>query len=188
MKKSGFTLIELIVSLGIIAMITAIFLVNYRSNTQRSDLRLTAQRVVSDIRLVQNYALGLMSYGPSQNQQAPAGGWGMVFNSDSNEYFTFADTTPNRLADPGESEEAYGAIRNELPDNFFIESIRIKQVSGTLITVPKATIAFLPPDPKVFINAYEENQEAELVLKDKISGETKTIRINFLGLAEVLGD
>ena len=53
MKRSGFTLIELIVSMAIITMITAIFLVNYRSTTRRADLRLTAQRVVSDIRLTQ---------------------------------------------------------------------------------------------------------------------------------------
>ena len=188
MKKSGFTLIELIVSMTIITMITAIFLVNYKATTQRSDLRLTAQRVVSDIRLVQNYALGLMSYGPNNLKKAPAGGWGIVFDAGSGEYSTFADVTPNRLLDLGEDDEAYGAIHNQLPDNFIVDSIKVKQAGGTIITAPKASIAFLPPDPKVFINAYEENQEVEVVLKDKISGEIKTIRINFLGLAEVLGD
>jgi prepilin-type N-terminal cleavage/methylation domain-containing protein len=188
MKRSGYTLIELIVSIAIIAMITAIFLVNYHSTTRRADLRLTAQRVVSDIRLTQNYALGLMSYGAVDNRVAPAGGWGIVFDSDSSEYSTFADITPNHLFDIGEAEADYGAIIHTLPANFIIEDIKVKQISGLIISVPKVNIIFLPPDPKVFINALESNQEVELVLKDQTTEETKNIKINFLGLAEVLGE
>ena len=188
MKRSGFTLIELIVSMAIITMITAIFLVNYRSTTRRADLRLTAQRVVSDIRLTQNYALGLMSYGANENKVAPAGGWGVVFDSGSGEYSTFADITPNHVYDIGERETDYGALVHNLPTNFIFESLKIKQTNGTIISVPKVNIIFLPPDPKVFINASESNQEVELTLKDQASAETKVIKINFLGLAEVVGE
>ncbi|MBU3664044.1 MAG: prepilin-type N-terminal cleavage/methylation domain-containing protein [Bacteroidetes bacterium] len=71
MKKKGFTVIELVVSIAIISMVTAIFLVNYRTVNRRSDLTMISQKVVTDIRMAQNYSLGLARYGENGSTNIP---------------------------------------------------------------------------------------------------------------------
>ncbi len=183
MKRSGFTLIELIVSISVIVMITAIFLANYRTATKNSDLRMTAQRVVSDIRLAQNYALGLASYGPAGMRTPPTGGWGIVFDLASlgnQQYIIFADDNGNQVFNGGEGEVAYGAVVTKLPNNTIIDSISIGH---------RVDINYLPPDPIVTLSGSAgTHQSVDVVLRDTQTNQTKTIRINFLGLAEVIDD
>ena len=60
---AGFTLIELMVSVSIVALVSGIFLVNYHSANKQSELSMSAQKLVSDIRLAQSYSLGSKEYG-----------------------------------------------------------------------------------------------------------------------------
>ena len=182
-KRPGFTLIELIVSISVITIITAIFLANYRTATKRSDLRMTAQRVVSDIRLAQNYSLGLTSYGPEGMKTPPTGGWGVVFdlaNLGNKQYVIFADDNGNKVFNAGESIESYGAVITKLPENTIIDSISIGH---------RVDVNYLPPDPIVTLSGSAgTHQSVDIVLRDTQANQTKTIRVNFLGLAEVIDD
>ena len=178
MKKNGFTLIELIVSVSIIALVTGIFLANYSSANRRTDLTMTAQKMVADIRLAQNYALGLARYG---NSNVPAGGWGIhidLLNYGSNKYVVFADDNANYVYDADEANAAFGAQVTSLPNNIIISSLNV----GT-----KADITFLPPDPITTITgSVTTHQQVDIVLKDVKTNSIKTIRVNYLGLAEVI--
>ena len=88
MQKPGMTLIELLTSIAVIALISGIFLANYHSNIKRTDLTMTSQTAVADIRLAQGNALGLLKY----QGQVPAGGWGAYFSTvASSTYVIFAD-------------------------------------------------------------------------------------------------
>ena len=181
MKKLGFTLIELIVSVSVISMVTGIFLANYNSTNRRSDLTMTAQKMVADIRLAQNYALGLARYGLSGSLNVPEGGWGVHFDLQSygnDRYIIFADDNFNRVFDLAEAEISYGAQLTSLPKDIVIESLS----SGS-----KADITFLPPDPITTITGSASNfEQVDIVLKDLKTNTTKTVRINYLGLTEVL--
>lgn len=181
MKKTGFTLIELIVSVSIISIVTAIFLANYNSANRRSDLTMTAQKMVTDIRMAQNYALGLARYGLSGSLNVPDGGWGVhldLQNYGNNRYLIFADDNGNQVFDSTEAEINYGAQITTLPNNIVIESLS----SGN-----KADVTFLPPDPVTTITgAFSTFDQLDIVLKDLKTNSIKTVRINYLGLTEVI--
>lgn len=199
MKKPGFTLIELVVSISIIALVTGIFLANYSSANRRSDLTMTAQKMVTDIRLAQNYGLGLSRYGLSGSTNVPAGGWGVHFdltNYGNTKYLIFADDDGDSTFDAGEDNVSYGAQVTSLPANIIIDSLTVGTVVGTSVgfsTQTKSDITFLPPDPITTINSpnnYSEdpatNKQVDIILKDLKTNNIKTVRVNYLGLAEVV--
>lgn len=177
-KGAGFSLPEVIVSLFIIVMITAIFLANYKGAEKRSDLTLSAQNLVSDIHLAQSYALGLAEYAGD----VPTGGWGLHFDtsaSSSDHYLIFADINGNQRYDVGEEDANSGGRTTYLSRN-------IRLSSFTHVTSP-LDITFLPPDPITTIyGASGTSTVADIVLIENGQNSQKTIQINFLGLAEVI--
>lgn len=170
------SIIELLTSVAIIAIISAIFVSNYRSNLKRTDIIMTSQTLVSDIRRAQSNALGLVEY----QGLSPAGGWGVYFSTiASSSYIIFADTNANRRFDTGEDNEAYGARRVYLPDTIKVDQISLGN---------SANVVFLPPDPTTLISQAGGTTfpSTTIRLRETVSSTTKTIRINFLGLAEVI--
>lgn len=181
MKKKGFTVIELVVSIAIISMVTAIFLVNYRTVNRRSDLTMISQKVVTDIRMAQNYSLGLARYGENGSTNIPSGGWGIYLdlqNYGNNKYIIFADDNANGVYDSGEANINYGAALIDLPENIIIQSLSVGS---------RANVTFLPPDPITTIKSeLTSHPQLDIVIKDLRTNNIKTIRINYLGLVEVI--
>ena len=94
---TGYTLIELIVSISILTMITGLFLADYKSSNQKAVLNAAADQLASDLRLAQSYALGAKKNEKNGNN-VPAGGWGIRLSSinPNNEfYLLFADSGQN---------------------------------------------------------------------------------------------
>lgn len=180
-KKKAFSLVELMVSLSIISILTVLFLANYRSANRRTDLTMTAQVLVTDIRYAQSNALGLVQY----EGLMPEGGWGVYFsslNSDNNQYIIFADDNDNELYDQGEANVASGGRVVKLPNNIIIDQLRLGGMPRS-----NANITFLPPDPKTRLRSGEHtSHELEIVLKETLDNTTTTVRVNFLGLVEVI--
>jgi prepilin-type N-terminal cleavage/methylation domain-containing protein len=179
--RRGFTMLELMVSLGIIAILIGVFVVNYRGGSRNSELALAAQKMVSDMRLVQNSALGSTPY----NGKVPAGGWGVHFNKltgNNTVYTIFADVDGDMSYDsPSESNPAYGARTVRLPDYINISEILF---NGT----PKNSIdtVFIPPDPETMIwDGFGTTTNATIRLRHSVTGVTKNIFVNFFGLIEV---
>lgn len=182
-QHRGFTLIEMVTSVFIILIIASLFIANYRSANKRTDLVMSAQQLVSDIHYTQNNTLGLVKY----NSAVPAGGWGIHFETGTSTYKIFAD-----LDAPGEAgymqfsaDEGlvnYGARVVDLGSN-----VEFLSLTTGLSETPTANVTFLPPDPQT--NIYDGSGTStvlNIVLKDKRNSSIKTIRVNFLGLAEVL--
>jgi len=192
---AGFTLVEMLTSISLIVIITAVFIANYRESNTRSDLTMSAQKLVADIHLAQNNALGLVEYGG----QVPPGGWGVHLDlANSDRYVVFADNDnpavnePGQIspADPGfsyyeadEGLESYGAKVVKLSNN-----IRLARFTENYSSYASAlNVTFLPPDPKVYINNSSVDYSAGIIiLRDSLTGEEKEIYVNRLGLAEVL--
>jgi type II secretory pathway pseudopilin PulG len=183
-SMSAYTLIEMIVSISVITMITALFIVNYRSAEKRTDIIMAAQALVADLHLAQNNALGLVKY----NQIVPAGGWGVNFKAGENTYMLFADLeAPGGSGyldyNEGEGEIAYGARLTKLPPGITIEELRI----GGTTSEGEVNVSFLPPDPQTNIyDGVATSTSLEIELKEARNNSIKTIRVNFLGLIEVL--
>lgn len=190
-QLAAFTLIEMVVSIGIIAMVTVLFIANYHSGNKRTDLIMTAQNLAADLHFAQNNTLGLTKY----NGLLPPGGWGLSFDTSSSTYTLFAD-----LQDPGvsgymqydsstEGNDRYGARVTQLPDKIKILSLKTFSSPADLGTEnTRVNVTFLPPDPQT--NIYRVTTAAtatalEIKLQETQNNSIKTVRVNFLGLAEV---
>ncbi len=57
MNQRGFTLVEMLISLGIFAIITGFVMANFRAGSQGDELRLAQQLVASELRRTQTMAL-----------------------------------------------------------------------------------------------------------------------------------
>ena len=166
-SKSGFTLVEMIVVISIIALISTIMLTNYRGGQKESTLQRAAQQVVSDLRRAQNMAISTKELGTTY-------GYGVYFNSSGypTSYILFADADNDKYYDIGEEVEA--AI--ELPTHIQINSVSPSPVH----------IFFLPPDPTTFINADSTpGVSSTITLKIEDVAKTKTVTVNTAGLIEV---
>jgi len=179
--KRGFTLIEMMVSLAVIAMVSVLFIANFHSANKRTDLILAAQSLVSDLHAAQNDSLGLTKY----NGAVPSGGWGVSFAANANSYTLFADVDNNlQYSSSTEGNINYGARVTTLPPNISISQLQTSLASST----PAVNVTFLPPDPQT--NIYDVNSGATstlltITLKESINNTTKTVQVNFLGLVEV---
>ncbi len=195
--KAAFTLLEMLTSISLIVIITALFIANYKSSNKRTDLTMTAQKMVADIHAAQNNTLGLVKYG----NEVPAGGWGLHFVVNANQYVLFADLNRPASNEPGQVWPAavgymdydpdseglvdLGAREVDLPKGIAIDSIQTCD-TGTCSYLG-ANVTFLPPDPQTNIwYGYGTSTMLRINLLDKNTGTRKTVRVNFLGLAEVI--
>jgi prepilin-type N-terminal cleavage/methylation domain-containing protein len=174
--QMGFTLMELLVSLFIIALLSSIFLANMHYGNQQGELNMVAQKLASDIRLTQSYALGLKEFGGSR----PEGGWGIYFDETKNYYTIYADIGGFKVYNIGEEFQDI-----KLPDSIVVNDIR---GDGGPIPNNWVHITFEPPDPTIHIcrNSAQCNyNNTEIILAIKNGSETKTIFVNKLGLVDV---
>ena len=166
----GFTIIEIIVSIAIIGLLTGIMLANYRGGANKTDLVGATHKVVSDIRVAQNYSLGTREF----NGITPLGGWGVRFDiANPTEYIIFADKDGDANYSTG---ELY--VTNTLPLNMEI---------GAISSSSPVDIVFLPPDPQTIITANGTKVDnLTITIKEKINNSTQQLQVNFLGLIDLV--
>lgn len=190
----AFTLLEMMVSLSVVVLVTSLFIANFNSANKRTDLLMAAQTMVSDLHAAQNNTLGLLKY----NNIMPAGGWGVNFRAGASTYTLFADLDAPPLPgnpssgyldfDDDEGNINYGARTTTLSAG--VEILSLKTIIGTATTSnDEINVTFLPPDPKTNIYSvdYHTTSTSLLIeLRNKVDGKTRTVRVNFLGLIEVV--
>jgi len=171
-QATGFTLIELLASITVIALISGVFMVNYHNTSKRSELKVSAQKLASNIRLAQNYSLGSKTY---NGTATPAGGWGVrVALSSPSNYIIFADLDSDQSYDAGEAMET-----KTLPAGVTINS---------LAPANAVDIIFFPPNPDIYINGDDvfsnPANTAVIVIKENINNSTATVTVNYFGLID----
>lgn len=185
-QLAAFTLLEMTVSLSIIIIVTALFIANFQEANKRSDLTMSAQNLVSDLHAAQNNTLGLWKY----NDTMPLGGWGLHFQVGSPTYTLFADLDgPGQsgymILNDDEDEEIYGARIINLPVGLEIASLK---TGASMISNTAVNVTFLPPDPQtnIYLGSGATSTSLLVELREKGSGKTETVRVNFLGLIEIV--
>ena len=183
-NNSGFTLIEVVVALTIVAMMAGLMMSNYREGEKINKLVLQSQELSTDIRKVQNNTLGAAKYGTS----TPEGGWGIHIDlgESEKEYKLFAnknydsddDGDPDNFEyDSGEALPEKGGQTMELEEGVKIASTTV----GDYLD-----ITFIPPDPKtVFWDGSSTTSDASITLENK-SGTTRKVKVNSFGSIEVV--
>ena len=171
-KHNAFTLIEMLVAIGILVAMSTMFLSNYRGAGQRSALKIEAHKFAGDVRKAQNMAMGAIEY----NGSIPAGGWGVYIpdTAADNTYIIFADLNGNEDYDGAPADAVYQTVILENNITF----------SGGI----NSSAVFLPPDPKIFLNGNDgSGGSAAPNVTFTLSGLTgyRDVYLNDLGLIDV---
>ena len=163
--KKGFTLVELMVVIAIIALISVIVFANYREGEKQFSLQRSVHKLAQDIRRAQNMAMAAKEYsGCSTGYKYGYGIRLTTAGAETGHYILFADCNNNEDYDSGEMVE----------DIEFESGVEIKTLSGDPLR-----ITFTPPDPTINI---KPSDPASIQLGT--DSQTKTITVNNAGLIE----
>jgi len=167
--KKGFTLIELVVSVGVIAIISSALFLNWRPAQGTFALRQAAFQLMGDLRRVQQLSLSTQEFSCVPLPAESHTGFGLYLNSgDSDSYQVFENCNDaNYSWDSGEEIETLN-----FPSGVTIQSFTPSS-SGAL------SIFFVPPDPDTYINDLPSGQEAEITLTN--GSLTAIVKVNSSG-------
>lgn len=90
-KEKGFTLIEMLVVVAIVAVIMTITVFNYQNANHKSILKNVAYDIALSIREIQSVGLGAKKYTTSEGANSFNTTFGVQFNSGEEKYMLFAD-------------------------------------------------------------------------------------------------
>ena len=138
-RQSGFTMVELAVTMGIFVMLTSVVLANYRTFSNNADFLNVADNVALSLREAQIYGVG--SKGAVVSCGAPASSfncaYGVSFPRGGTSYIIFVDKDDSHTYETGEEVETVA-----LPSNTIIGDT----VCGTGCA-DGVDITFKRPDP-----------------------------------------
>jgi len=161
--RSGFTLLELLVSIGIFVIITTAVVLNFRVGERSDELRLATERFASGLR-----GLSTMAQTGQRAVQCdtlvPKGGYGVQIQNGTITFF--ADCDGKHTFDTGETLSSYFT---DLPPSV--------SISPSDSTNSPLTVTFEPPVPAVWINGQAMASEAQIILTHTKTLQTKTVTI-----------
>ncbi|MCD4694111.1 prepilin-type N-terminal cleavage/methylation domain-containing protein [bacterium] len=178
-KNDGFSLMEIIVVIFIIALFSGSLFANYKQGNNTNKLIIEANILASNIRLAQNNTLGAVKYGTS----TPSGGWGIHIDlaSDNNSYYVFAN----------KNYESDGSLGYDFGESIIGSGGRVIDMDGEIKIASTSVgnildISFVPPDPDTIIyDGTATYTEAVIMLETK-EGISRRIKISSFGLIETL--
>jgi prepilin-type N-terminal cleavage/methylation domain-containing protein len=91
MKNKGFTILELLISISIMAILTSVSFWGYNSKKDTLALRGEVNSLASRAENMRERALGSQYF----HGNLPKGGYGVVLRANTNQYITFADCDGN---------------------------------------------------------------------------------------------
>lgn len=159
----GFTIIEILVSLGIMAFLTSLLLLYSRTGERQIALFKEQAGLISAVLRAKSLAIQTFS------EQAPACGYGIHFSAADNNFTLFKDSAPNceeanKAYDPGEALETH-----DLPTD-----LKFSQLDLT-------DVVFIPPDPKTWLDRDISKKEALVKIGFADGTSEVIIKINNAG-------
>lgn len=163
-KNSGFTLIEIIVVIGIVIVLSSIVFVNYRTAGQQFALQRSANKLAQDIRRASEMAMS----GKEFNCQS---GWRMkgygINLSAGNDYYLLKARCEDEITPGNYNDRVLG------------EPIPLEK-GVRILSVTTSNIFFYPPQPVIDLEGIDT---AEIILYlETDATKTRTIIINKAGL------
>lgn len=171
MGNKGFTLLEVMVVIGIVALITFLILANYPGINEALGVRRASEEIASSVRQVQAYGLGVKEFGTGSGAFP---GYGIYFQKAvSGSYILFADANNNLQYDaPGEKISEIFIQGNARVDDLCANQ---KQVPAGPCGLADLTAVYLRPAPQVSLRSGGSSY-ADIEIKIKgPRGTTKTI-------------
>ncbi len=181
-KFGGFSLIELLVTIGIFSVITGVVLANYRSFNKNSDFANTIENVYFALREAQVYGAGGKTAGitacgtPASSFNCA---YGVRFSVGSVSYDFFVDANENRMMDTGEQIQT-----QSLGVDTSVTSVTCITSSGSVACPASgASVTFKRPSPDAFIaeRSGQENSIDRVVVAITKGTKTANVAISSTG-------
>lgn len=181
-SPKGFTLIEILVTLGILAILSAI-LVGYASESSRQTfMMITRERVIRLFARVRSLSTSTYLVNAGGSNQLQVCGYGLHIDRSAGKLFIFQEiatdcSAANYQYTPGTDTPLVGAL-----DSYSLDLSRVQ-----FVTDPNGDlndVAFVPPNPDIHINGDTTGTVmkagVDLQIKDG-SGYTAEVNINNAG-------
>lgn len=194
-NKKGISYVEILTVISIMMILTVIAVANIRGVGTKGTLYVSVQKIISDIRVAQSYALSAKEFEGVDPPRSPEGGWGIYFNKDENYFSIFADLELNEGEGYGDyvchskcgdlSEERYQKIN--MPEGVRIERIyKIRSYDGFEVPGDEINIVFEPPEPIIHQCEIKDDCDYDRVgIVFTIDGlDKREITVNFFGLID----
>ncbi len=150
----GFTIVELIISIAIFALMTALVVARYGSFNQNTLLTNVAYDMALTIRTAQTYGLSVKSVGGDSDSFGSA--YGIAFDLNDRTHFTlFADTNNNGVYDEnsGEAITKYTLTQGVTISNMCLAAdISGCSTSGAFVGATQFDIVYKRPNPNAVFN------------------------------------
>lgn len=195
MKHRGFTLIEVLVSIAVILILTAIIVPIFKGSEKRLALQRAANKLAQDIRRAQEMAMSAREIvNPTNGARfVPRGGYGVYFGPNNGagdssiKYVIFADCNNNKrfinTTTPHCPTQAGGTFPEQIETVDLEKDVRIDSFT---FKPPSLNIIFTPPDPATHIgnvNANTTSTLATIILRN--GNATASVKVLNTGLIYV---
>jgi len=197
LRTHGFSLIEVLVSITIFALIMAAVISNFRGGEWKNQLSLAAQNVASELRKTQTMTTagqptyvckvgGVVSGNCEDDragcagdcvEQVPAGGYGLALVEDSETILLFANIDASDEYDP--ADELVRDLRVSPTGRVKVDQIDVGGIAPSLQIIfhpPSGEISFggpdvfgNPPEAHIWVSHLSSNETREIVI-NRISG------------------
>lgn len=182
-------MLELAVTISLIVLLLTLSSIAYRRANKRTEVILTAQQIVSTLRLAQSYAASSKEIDDNADYNI----WGVYFDEIDNSRITmFVDKNKDGMYSG--LTEKYKII--EMPKQIKVDSLLYDDRNDSSPT--QVSITFVPPDPKVRMCSHTSGNCTDnwatnwsepwdsfyLILGDAFNNSVKDIHVNFFGLID----
>lgn len=196
-KGSGFTIIDLMVSIAIMGLLTLTVVISFIQSERNQNLSNAAEVFASQLREVENWALAGKAvkatnvFTGEEKEVVPAGGYGIKFSKSSLDgkisYLFFADMIRDLIYDtaiPPTDYFPYSDQEVELKTQYSFQDKDIKienvvwaEIQGVLAADRPLNIVFKIPEAKVYVNGKSNIDHIYIRLKHQKTLKTKGITI-----------
>ncbi len=154
--KKGFTLIELVVSIGIISVVLTIILLNQSTYTERITLTNLADEIALEVSQAQAYGIGVQEFTPGSANFSISYGLSLslIDPSYKTSYIFFADRNGNRAYDDNWSCPAEGTSecleKVDILRGNHLDTVCMIPLSGVenCYSAWRADVSFTRPNPE----------------------------------------
>lgn len=167
--QKGFTLIEFLISIGIITILSSAIILGKTNEERKLALQRMAYQISQDLRQAQEKSLGAEEEKSKCNPQLGYNRFGLSFSKNQNYYLLFVDCNKNGKYD---SDEEIGKVSLE-------KGVEINNLSPS----SPLNIIFEPAEPITYINNVQWGIEGIIILKGW--NKEKKIKINSAGRIEI---